>query len=232
MPKQYQHIFFDLDHTLWDFDKNSGIVLRTLYDDYKLADRGISKFEDFYNVYTEINEKLWERFRKGHIKRSELRTKRFRRALLEFKIGDEALSDNLSHKYLELLPIQTELTAHSLEVLEYCNEKYELHLITNGFEKTQKMKLENSGIMHFFKEVITSERSQSMKPHPTIFEYAMQTTGALADNSIMIGDHLEVDILGAEQMGWDQVYYNPARKEHKGNPTHEIHSLKDLLQIL
>ncbi len=232
MPKQYKHIFFDLDHTLWDFDKNSGIVLQKLYKDFQLHEKGVTSFDKFYAIYTDINETLWEKFRNGQIRRSDLRSKRFSRTLLAFKIGNEKLSDQLSTTYLELLPIQTELTPHAREVLEYCNNKYQLHLITNGFEVTQKMKLENCGIINYFGEIITSEKSQSMKPHPTIFEYAMQESGASSNESIMIGDHLEVDILGAEQAGWDQVYYNPGKKTHNSSPTHEISSLNELFNIL
>lgn len=232
MPKQYKHIFFDLDHTLWDFDKNSGIVLEQLYQDFDLQSKGVARFEDFYNIYSDINESLWEKFRKGDINRNELRVKRFSRTLLEFKIGDESLSNNLSRTYLELLPVQTQLTPFAIEVLDYCNSKYLLHLITNGFDTTQRMKLNNSGISKYFSEVITSEKSMSMKPQIEIFTYALNKTGASPENAIMIGDHLEVDIVGAKDAGWDQIYYNPLKKTHNRQPTHEISSLKEVMEIL
>ena len=232
MSKQYKHIFFDLDHTLWDFNKNSAIVLKQLYNEYQLEEKGVTSFEDFYTVYTGINEKLWERFRKGSIRRKDLRTKRFSQTLLEFKIGDELLANELNIAYLELLPTQTQLTPYAQQVLDHCKDKYQMHLITNGFDVTQRMKLQYSGIGNYFSEIVTSEKSHSMKPHPVIFEYALNAAKATPEESIMIGDHLEVDITGARDVGMDQVYYNPAKLKHAEQPTHEISCLSELLDIL
>ena len=231
MHKAYQYLFFDLDHTLWDFNKNSEATLRRLYDEYALDTLGITDFNAFYARYNIHNDKLWDRFRKGFIKREELRWKRMWLTLLDFKIGDTALSHELSTAYLEILPTQNILVPHAKEVLEHCKDKYVMHLITNGFESTQWMKLQYSGLTGYFGQIITSEKSNSMKPHKEIFEYALNATGAQAEHSIMIGDALDIDILGAYNAGWDQVYYNPEKTAHDRNPTYEVHQLSELLTI-
>lgn len=231
MSKSYKHLFFDLDHTLWDFNKNSEATLRRLYEEYDLGSLGITDFDAFYTQYNIHNDKLWDRFRKGFIKREELRWKRVWLTLLDFKIGDTALSHELSTAYLEILPTQGLLIPHAKEVLEHCKDKYVMHLITNGFESTQWMKLQYSGLIGYFGQMITSEKSNSMKPHREIFEYALQSTGATAKESIMIGDALEIDILGAINIGMDQVYYNPEKEKHDRKPTYEVHHLSELLTI-
>lgn len=232
MNPKYKHIFFDLDHTLWDFDKNSELTLRKLYDEYRLGEKGIGPFEEFLQSYTEHNDRLWARFRNGFIKREELRWKRMWFTLLDFKIGDTALAYEMSATYLELLPTQSALMPFAKDVLEHCKDRYTLHMITNGFETTQWMKMQFSGIAGYFGVVVTSEKSNSLKPHREIFDYALQATGATAADSLMIGDALDIDVQGALNAGWDQVYYNPKRLSHDKRPTYEVHGLEELMTIL
>jgi putative hydrolase of the HAD superfamily len=231
--KPYQHLFFDIDHTLWDFETNSVNTLRSLYDEAKLEERGIDDFDDFNIVYHEINDKLWDRFRKGFLSRQDLRWKRMWQTLVHYKINDEPLAMQMSERYLEILPTQNTLFPHAVEVLEYCVEKgYDMHLITNGFELTQKQKLKNASIDHFFNQMITSEMAMSMKPHKEIFDFAYQATGASPSSSIMIGDALDVDVLGGKNAGMHQVFFNPNRISHEDSPTYEIFCLSELKDIL
>ncbi len=232
MSKIYKHLFFDLDHTLWDFDKNSENTLKQLFDEYDLSSRGIPDFKSFVEVYSMHNERMWERFRNGYIKREELRWKRMWLTMLDFKIGDTALAYELSAAYLEILPTQTMLTPFAKDLLDHCKGRYIMHLITNGFEATQWQKLQFSGIASYFDVVITSEKSNSLKPHRQIFDYALSATGATAEDSIMLGDALEIDVLGAFNAGWDQVYYNPAKKVHDRKPTYEISCWSEMMLIL
>jgi putative hydrolase of the HAD superfamily len=231
MPKSYKHLFFDLDHTLWDFDKNSEASLRKLYHEYDLKGRGIDDFDELFRVYNVHNDRLWERYRNGYIKREELRWKRMWHMLLDFKVADTALAHELSTAYLEILPTQTMLVPHAKEVLDHCKGRYEMHLITNGFETTQRLKLQYSGISRYFSQLITSEKSNSMKPHADIFQYALQAAKAEIKDSIMIGDAIDIDILGAINAGWDTVYYNPLKKPHQRKPTYEVIHLEELMRI-
>lgn len=231
MSKQYKHLFFDLDHTLWDFDRNSENTLKQLFDEYDLTSRGVPGFRAFMETYIVHNDRMWERFRNGFIKREELRWKRIWLTLLDFKVGDTALAYEMSAAYLEILPTQTILTPYAKDLLEHCKGRYIMHLITNGFETTQWQKLQYSGIAAYFSEVITSEKSNSMKPHRQIFDYALQVTGAQTEDCIMIGDALDIDVLGAFNAGWDQVYYNPGRKLHDRKPTYEIGCWKEMMKV-
>ncbi|MBC7946984.1 MAG: noncanonical pyrimidine nucleotidase, YjjG family [Chitinophagaceae bacterium] len=231
---KYRHLFFDLDHTLWDFEANARATLLELHDTMKLGEKGVHDFELFYKNYLIHNEKLWDRYRKGFIRQEELRVKRMTLALLDFRIYDEALSKNLSSVFLDKLPTRTILFPHTKEILQHLIDKgYQLHLITNGFEKTQHSKLKYSGLDAFFQEIITSEGSNSLKPEKEIFYYALNKSGARVKESIMIGDTIDVDILGAYNAGMDQVYVNHVTKDRKpfsGElfPTYTVFSLKEL----
>lgn len=231
MPKSYKHLFFDLDHTLWDFDKNSEASLRTLYEEYDLKGRGILDFDALFKSYVIHNDKLWARYRNGFIKRDELRWKRMWLMLLDFKVADTALAHELSTAYMEILPTRTLLVPHAKELLEHCKDRYEMHLITNGFETTQRLKLQYSGISRYFTHLITSERSNSMKPHKDIFDYALNLAGAAIEDSIMIGDAIDIDILGAINAGWDTAYYNPLKVAHTRKPTYEVGHLQELMEV-
>lgn len=230
---KYRHLFFDLDHTLWDFETNSRLTLETLYASLSLEQKGIDDFDRFHKCYLEHNEKMWDRYRKGFIKVDELRWKRFWLTLLDFKIGDEKLARQMAVEFLDLLPTRTALFPDTLTVLDYLKDKgYTMHLITNGFEKTQHSKLEYSGIASYFVEVITSEGSNSLKPHKEIFDYALSKAKTIATDSIMIGDDPEVDIKGAKNAGLDQIYVNHINKKIDFTPTYTVYNLKELMGIL
>ncbi len=230
---RYKHIFFDLDHTLWDFEANATATLQELFAEYALDKRGIPSFEKFYASYSVINEKLWDRFRKGFINRNELRTKRFSMTFLDFKLCDDKLCESLGARFIEVLPTKTALFPHATEVLDYLRGKnYPIHLITNGFEATQRLKMKHSGINDYFTHVITSETAGSLKPHREIFDYAMKLSSCSASECIMIGDTLDVDILGAQQAGIDQVYFAPDKQPEGIQPTYTIKSLHELKAIL
>lgn len=230
---KYKHLFFDLDHTLWDFDANAKATLQQLHIDLSLVDKGIHDFDLFYKNYLIHNEKLWERYRNGYIKQEELRIKRMWLTLLDFKVADEALARQLSELFLQLLPTRTILFPDTKEVLQYLTDKgYQLHLITNGFELTQHSKLKSSGLNVFFKHVITSEGSNSLKPQKEIFDYALMKSGAKLEESIMIGDTVEVDIAGAIAAGMDQVHVNYNNTVQSLKPTYTITELKQLKEFL
>lgn len=233
---KYQHLFFDLDHTLWDFEANSRQTLEELYTTMDLQGKGVNDFDLFHKNYLVHNDKLWDRYRNGYIKVDELRWKRMWLTLLDFKIANEPLAREMGVVFLDLLPTRKILFPYTIETLDYLsNKNYALHLITNGFEKTQHNKLKNSGLDKYFKEVITSEASNSLKPHKEIFDYAFQKTNAAPQECIMIGDAMDVDILGAMNAGIDQVHVNHLTTEpvsiNDRFPTYTIYSLKELENI-
>jgi putative hydrolase of the HAD superfamily len=231
MP-QYKHLFFDLDHTLWDFDANAKEALTEIYALFELSAIITSPFDDFYRRYLYHNEVLWDRYHKGLISADELKWKRMWRTLLDFKIGDEVLSKKMSEKFLEILPTKKLLFPYTREILDYLRDKeYVLHLITNGFEKTQWSKLNNSGLGHYFTHVITSEASNSLKPKKEIFEYAMNKATASLPESIMIGDNLDADIQGAINAGMDSVFVNHINGPAALQPTYTVYHLKELESI-
>lgn len=229
---KYRHLFFDLDHTLWDFESNARATLSTLYEEMDLKTIGVHDFELFYKNYLVHNERLWEKYRKGFIKQDELRVKRMWLSLLDFKIANDELANKLNNQFLDLLPTRTLLFPHTKEILQYLLDKnYQLHLITNGFEAVQHNKLKYSGLDIYFREVITSEGSNSLKPNKEIFEYAFRKTSATPENSIMLGDTLEVDIQGAMNVGMDQVFVDYHNTVTEMKPTYVVRSLQELEQI-
>ena len=229
---KYKHLFFDLDHTLWDFDANAKSTLTDLYALFELDTKVAAPFDDFYRKYLYHNEILWGIYHNGLISADDLKWKRMWRTLLDFKIGDEVLSRQLSAKFLELLPTKKILFPHTTELLDYLlDKKYTLHLITNGFEKTQWSKITNSGLAKYFTHMITSETSNSLKPKKEIFEYAMNKAGASLKESIMIGDNLEADIQGAINAGMDSVFVNHINATSHLQPTYTIYHLKELESI-
>lgn len=229
---KYRHLFFDLDHTLWDFDANARATLEQLHLDLRLIDRGIHNFELFYKNYLQHNEKLWARYRSGQIRQDELRLKRMVLALLDFKVADDELAMEMNDLFLNLLPTRTLLFPGTIELLDYLkNKEYKLHIITNGFEETQHSKLQHSGLAPYFKQVITSEISNSLKPYKEIFEFALHKARAEVGESIMIGDSLDVDVTGAMGVGMDQVHVNYAGLSQDIKPTYTVKTLEELREI-
>jgi putative hydrolase of the HAD superfamily len=232
---KYKHLFFDLDHTLWDFEANAKETLQELYELNDLARYGIPGFEVFFEKYSYHNTRLWDRYTKGLIKHEELKWKRMWLALLDFKLADETLSRKMAVEFLERLPLKKNLFPYTIEILTYLKNKgYQLHLITNGFDVTQKSKLENAELTSFFVEVITSEASQSLKPNKEIFDYAIQKCGTNCGESIMIGDNLDADIQGGINAGLDTIFVNHLDIEITPHikPTYVIRHLRELEDIL
>ena len=229
----YRHLFFDLDHTLWDFETNSKETLQDLYRRHDLHEQITPDFEDFFKVYSYHNKRLWDRYHHGCITQEELKWKRMWHAMFQFKISDELLSRQLSKEYLDILPTKKALFPYTIEILEYLTKKqYKLHLITNGFERTQWSKLFSSNIAHYFTEVITSEGANSLKPKKEMFEFAIARCNTQCCDSIMIGDNLDADIVGAMNVGMDTIFVNHIGEETTLKPTYTIYHLKELEEIL
>ena len=229
--KNYKHIFFDLDRTLWDFESNSVEALKDILNKHNLNNL-IIDFESFIDIYKKYNVRLWEQYRDNKIQKSVLRWKRFYLALLEFKIDNIELAKQIGEDYVNISPTKTKLFPYTHEVLQYLSDKYLLYIITNGFEEVQHVKLSNSDLTKYFENVITSESVGVQKPSSEIFSHSLKIANAGKSNSVMIGDDIKTDIGGALNFGIDQIYFNPLKHVVNIKPTFEITSLIELKEIL
>ena len=229
---KYRHLFFDLDHTLWDFETNANETLHTLYARHDFARYGTFTMEEFMRVYSDINQALWRLYQSNKISQSQLREARFSRTLTRLGVPEAEIPATISAEFTDILPQKSAVFPFTHEVLDYLKPKYRMHLITNGFSDVQGIKLASSNLTHYFEEVITSEHSGHLKPDPRMFAHALERTGAAAAESLMIGDNLECDVLGAYNAGIDQVYFNPGKRRHFNQITHEISCLSELKEFL
>ena len=203
--KNKKHIFFDLDHTLWDFDKNSSFTFKKLFNLYDIN----INLKSFLKVYEPINLKYWKLYREDKIDKVNLRFFRLKDTfdVLEIDISDSIIND-LSDDYIKFLPTFNYLIMGSLDILKYLHPKYKLHIITNGFQEVQRSKLKKSGISNFFDTVTNSEMVGVKKPNRKIFDHALSAANTDIKSSLMIGDNLEADILGAKSIGIDTIFFN------------------------
>jgi putative hydrolase of the HAD superfamily len=232
MNTKYKHLFFDLDHTLWDFDKNAEETLKELYLTYNLFDLGIKSVDDFISVYTEHNHRLWRDYHNGIISKEELRASRFKVTFEHFDVEATKIPHQFEIDYVNICPTKTNLFEGAHEVLSVLKEKYQLHIITNGFLESQTMKMERTNINQYFKHIFVSEVIGLYKPDVALFNHALNVVNANAKEVIMIGDSLEADILGARNAGIDQIYFNPNKEPHEHDLNHEISHLSELIGIL
>lgn len=228
----YQHIFFDLDHTLWDYDTNASVALFELYDHYKFHELNSFSKEELVATFFEVNEQLWDLYNQHRIGRGDIRKRRFPQVFQKLRVDLEHLPPKLEQEYIALAPTKPAVFPDAFEVLEYLSAKYRLHLITNGFDDIQQQKLKHSQLEKFFEHVITSESSKSRKPNPRIFEVAFELTGATSFNSIMIGDNLDSDIAGAKHVEMDHIWFNSKQIATNVAVQHEISNLLQLKSIL
>jgi putative hydrolase of the HAD superfamily len=230
--KKYKHIFFDFDNTLWDFTHNSKESLNDVFIKYELSNY-FSDFNDFFEKYEKTNLKLWEDYRKGKISKETLSIRRFSIILDEVKYPDFTLAQKLNSDYLTLTTTKTKIIDYAFNVLNYLKNKYLIHIITDGFFEVQIVKLKTSKLSPFISNVITAEEVGFLKPSIELFEEALESVKAKKEESIMIGDSYESDILGAHNAGIDQIFLNPDnRTDLKIKPTYTISNLNEIMDIL
>ncbi|BDB54652.1 noncanonical pyrimidine nucleotidase, YjjG family protein [Flavobacterium ammoniigenes] len=226
--KNIQHVFFDLDHTLWDFDKNSEMAFGTIFK----QNHPEIAIADFIEKYAPINQACWKLYQYDKITHQELRYKRLKESFdaLNYAISDQAIHQ-MAEDYITLLPDNNHLFDGAIEILEYLNSKYQLHIITNGFANVQYKKIANSKIDTYFKTITNSEMAGVKKPNPIIYQHALDLAKAQKEHSIMIGDCLEADVQGALDFGMEALFFNP-NKEYKPENIIEINHLLDLKNYL
>jgi putative hydrolase of the HAD superfamily len=228
----YKHIFFDLDHTLWDFDKNSSVVLTELFCHYKLDLLNSFSLNQFLKKFYEVNYRLWNLYHSGEIDKEKIRNSRFKIIFEELGASGAMVPQKLADEYLRLCPLQKNVMPFTFDLLDYLHGKYKLHIITNGFEDVQHVKLKSAGLLGYFQTIITSDDCGFIKPDKRMFEYALEKTGALPLESLMIGDSLDVDITGAINAGIAAIHFNPLKLKHIEPHILEISCLSELMEIL
>ncbi|WP_299711828.1 YjjG family noncanonical pyrimidine nucleotidase [uncultured Tenacibaculum sp.] len=219
-----EHIFFDLDHTLWDFDKNSALTFQQIFEEQNIK----LDFDEFLKVYIPLNLSYWRLYREDKISKEALRYKRLKDVFeaLNYEVSDE-LIHQISEDYINYLPNHNFLIEGTIELLEYLKPKYKLHIITNGFKEVQYKKLNNSGIRDFFDIIVTSESVGVKKPNPEIFNFALELANSKPENCVMIGDSLEADVIGSQNLNITPVFFNPNKEEHETN----VKTVVELLEI-
>ena len=228
--KKYRHLFFDLDHTLWDFESNSRAVLAELHGEFLLGAMGIPA-GDLIPAYEEVNAALWADHESGGIPKEVLRALRFKHALQRFGVHDARLAKQLEETYMERCPKRSALIPGAIELLNDLRPYYRMHIITNGFTEVQAVKMEASGLRGFFDVVLTSEQAGVAKPSARIFRHAMRSAGAKAEESLMIGDNARADIGGGRSAGMDQAHLSPVALSDP-DATYKITRLDELRAVL
>jgi putative hydrolase of the HAD superfamily len=229
---EYKHIFFDLDRTLWDMERNARETLAELYHKYSLNARGVPTVTEFVQHYNDYNDMLWDRYRRRIIDKATLRALRFKQTLAHFGVHDKKLADTFDHEYISEAPKKTNLIPGTKELLDAMAGKFRMHIITNGFPEVQAFKMKNSGLDAYFDVVVTSEGCGHSKPDARIFSHSLKLAGGKKEESIMIGDDLAVDIVGAREAGWHQIFLNPEGGSHDEIVTHEVQRLDEIHHIL
>lgn len=221
-------LFFDLDHTLWDFEKNSALTFKKI-----LAKNRIDvDLNDFLTIYVPLNLAFWKLYREEKVSKAELRYQRLKKTFdgLDMYVSDELIAI-LSEEYIEYLSSYNHVFPHTFEILEYLKPKYKLHIITNGFQEIQDNKLKNAQLYGYFHQIVNSEMAGVKKPNPKIFELALELANVRPENSVMIGDNIEADILGARNLGFHAIHFN-AHKEKAHTICPMIDSLNEIKQFL
>ena len=228
----YKNLLIDLDDTLWDIHQNSKECLEEIYHDYGYHNF-YPTFDDYYNVYFPNNLRLWSLYSNGAIQKNELAIERFLIPVRPFGIDDPEYAKKLSTDFLERTTRKTRLIDGTMDLLEYLKPNYKMHILSNGFREVQFKKIENSGLRPYFDKIILSEDAGINKPHADIFTYTLKNTNSRRDQTLMIGDNWDADIVGARNSRIDQLWFNPSGNEAVGfKPTFEVRRLEEIKGIL
>ena len=229
--EKYSHLLLDLDHTLWDFDANCETTLNRLYIQYDLKNEGIPSKKQFLKQYLKVNNKLWKLYNESKITKTGMREIRFGDVLSYFGIDNKELGLALGDQYLEECPRSGQLIDGALEFLDKVKETYQLVIITNGFEKTQQIKIESSGLANYFSKVFTSESTGFKKPDPRFFINVLESINVEKSKCLVIGDNPMSDILGAKRMGIDSCWVNTQKYKKRMSSTYYVDNLKQLNRL-
>ena len=230
----YNDLFIDFDDTLYDTYGNAVIALRETFEAFQL-ERWYADPQVFYDAYWAANIDLWSRYSRGEITRPFLIVERFRRPL---SVGDglpvtESLCLEMSDRFLEFCSSKPGVVEGAHELMDYLRQRgYRMHMTSNGFHEVQYKKLAACGLRDYFDTIILSEDAGVNKPSPQYFDYALKVSGARRETTLMIGDNLNTDIVGAHNAGLDTILFNRWGVEPSDVPTHTVNRLLDIKTIL
>ena len=229
----YKSLFFDLDDTLWNTYHNNKECLEEIYDYYNFV-MFYPSFETFFSIYWPHNEMLWAKYRNHEIDRRTLITERLLYMLRPMGIDSEEDALKINKDFLFRTTTKTKLVDGAIDLLEYLYPKYRLFILSNGFREIQSLKMQNSGLATYFERIILSEDISIQKPHKEIFDFALKNTNSRRMESLMIGDSLEADIIGAQNAKIDQIWLNPKgiQPPFNNTPTFTVKSLQEIKDIL
>lgn len=230
MKNNIKHIFFDLDNTLWDTDKNSKLTLKNIYENLKIEEKYQLQFSDFYISYYNRNENLWSLYRQDKVSKADILEKRFRDTFLEFHINDPAIWDYFNANFLTQIMENNNLIEYAEEILKYLKTKgYQLHVVSNGFIIQTEQKVQETCIKDYITSLTSGEEINKRKPAKEVFELGLKKAHALVNESAFIGDDWEADVLGSQRIGMFPVYFNYKKEDHYKNA--EIPIIKNLLEL-
>ncbi len=228
----YQNLFIDLDDTLWDIHRNGRECLEEIYRDYGYA-KFYPTFEEYYHVYMPCNNRLWALYRQGEIRKEDLIVERFLAPVRPFGITDPEYAKRLNDDFLDRTTRKTRLIEGAIGLLDYLRSRYRMYILSNGFREVQYRKIENSGLSSYFNKIILSEDAGINKPHPDMFTYALKNTNSRRDQTVMIGDSWDADIVGARNSRIDQIWFNPKGEPATDfQPTFTVANLAEIREIL
>ena len=228
---KYRYLLFDLDHTLWDFNRNSKAALKELFLELNLREY-FADFEQFMDEYHKINAALWDQYGRGRVSKSFVKYERFIRTLGNAGCGNDDLGRHMADEYVRISPCKTFLIDGAMEVLQALAGRYKMYIITNGFVEVQYKKIKFSGLSPFFNRIFISEEIGYQKPEAGFFQFVFQNDGLKTAESLVIGDNLKTDIAGAKDYGIDTVFFNPDFAKDFIGATYQIHKLRELLGIV
>lgn len=225
-----KHLFFDLDHTIWDFEANADETLRELYELHELQKYSDHNADEFIAIYRDINNAMWVDYRQHKIDKETLRTERFVQCFKAMNYPQDKIPADLWLQYIQICPTKTKLIPGALDTLNYLADSYSLHLITNGFSETQRRKLKHSNLEHYFESLTISEEVGAKKPERKIFDQALNISGSGLKTGTYVGDSHDADVVGAINADWHMFWFNPEGSETPIS-SNKLKSIKNLQEL-
>lgn len=228
-----QHIFFDLDNTLWDHRRNAKLALEDLFKREQIREKYSLTFEEFHKEYFTVNENLWAQIRDGAIDKEYIRKFRFHNTFLFFGIDDFELAQRFEINFLDEIVLYNHLVEGAFELLEYLSQKkYRLHVLSNGFQEVTYRKCELSGIKNYFETITSADEINIRKPQPEIFEYALNKSGTKKAESVIIGDDWIADIEGGLAFGMKAIFFDVFNDNYTAENVKTVKKLSEIHELL